>query len=247
MDYAKSLSQRLAAPVSKCVSASASMTQQLLAGPAPPPRPYRVCNWDRSLRKGIMARSLAELLPQAQSALGMSGPISLVLDEDGTAVETESFFRTLEEGTVLMALSKEQSWVASKTPGYQLGLSRKPHRRIDVACVTFDLYKTNPKDLGCLNVKATLYGNYSMSYDLRCYGARRLVKEALRWTLFTMQATGHVLLGTSCYMQQLLDATEEQKEEENRENTLALSNLLPRSLPALPRSLPALPYRKMLQ
>ncbi|KFP82099.1 Cell death activator CIDE-3, partial [Acanthisitta chloris] len=176
-----------------------SMTQQLLAGPAPPPRPYRVCNWDRSLRKGVMAGSLAELLRQAQSTLAMPHPISLVLDEDGTAVETESFFRTLEEGTALMALSKGQTWAASK-----LSLSRKPPRRIDVACVTFDLYKTHPKDLGCLNVKATLYGTYSMSYDLRCYGARRLMKEALRWTLFTMQATGHVLLGTSCYMQQLL-------------------------------------------
>nr|XP_021146277.1 cell death activator CIDE-3 isoform X1 [Columba livia] len=182
MDYAKSLSLRLAAPVSKCVSASASMTQQLLSSPAPRPRPYRICNWDRSLRKGIMAHSLADLLRQ--------------------------------------------------TPGYQLSLSRKPPRRIDVACVTFDLYKTNPRDLGCLNVKATLYGTYSMSYDLRCYGAKRLMKEALRWTLFTMQATGHVLLGTSCYMQQLLDATEEPKEAES---SPVLQNLLPHSLPPVPR------------
>ncbi|KAM6324617.1 lipid transferase CIDEC [Podargus strigoides] len=232
MDYAKSLSLRLAAPVSKCVSASASMTQQLLSSPAPQPRPYRICNWDRSLRKGIVAHSLAELLCQAQSALLTPGPVSLVLDEDGTAVETEAFFRTLEEGTVLMALSKGQTWAASKTPGYQLSLSRKPPRRIDVACVTFDLYKTNPRDLGCLNVKATLYGTYSMSYDLRCYGAKRLMKEALRWTLFTMQATGHVLLGTSCYMQQLLDATEEPKEAES---SPPLQNLLHCSLPPPPR------------
>ncbi|XP_069649400.1 lipid transferase CIDEC [Haliaeetus albicilla] len=232
MDYAKSLSLRLAAPVSKCVSASASMTQQLLSSPAPRPRPYRVCNWDRSLRKGIMAQSLTELLRQAQSALLAPGPVSLVLDEDGTAVETEAFFRTLEEGTVLMALSKGQTWAPSKTPGYQLSLSRKPPRRIDVACVTFDLYKTSPRDLGCLNVKATLYGTYSMSYDLRCYGAKRLMKEALRWMLFTMQATGHVLLGTSCYMQQLLDATEEPKETES---SPALRSPLPCSLPPLPR------------
>ncbi|NXV73530.1 CIDEC protein, partial [Atlantisia rogersi] len=237
MDYAKSLSLRLAAPVSKCVSASASMTQQLLSSPAPQPRPFRLCNWDRSLRKGIMAHSLANLLHQAQSALHIVGPISLVLDEDGTAVETEAFFRTLEEGTVLMALSKGQTWAASKNPGYQLSLSCKPRRRIDVACVTFDLYKTNPRDLGCLNVKATLYGTYSMSYDLRCYGARRLMKEALRWTLFTMQATGHVLLGTSSYMQQLLDATEEPKEVEG---TPMLQSILPCSLPPIPR-------RKMLQ
>ncbi|NXG78525.1 CIDEC protein, partial [Baryphthengus martii] len=221
----------------RCVSASASMTQQLLLSPAPRPRPYRVCNWDRSLRKGVMARSLADLLRQAQSTLLTPGPISLVLDEDGTAVETEAFFRTLDEGTVLMVLSKGQTWAASKTPGYQLSLSGKPPRRIDVACVTFDLYKTNPRDLGCLNVKATLYGTYTMSYDLHCYGAKRLMKEALRWTLFTMQATGHVLLGTSCYMQQLLDATEEPKEVEK---SPALQNLLPRRLPPLP-------HRKMLQ
>uniref|UniRef100_A0A669QV74 Cell death inducing DFFA like effector c n=1 Tax=Phasianus colchicus TaxID=9054 RepID=A0A669QV74_PHACC len=257
MDYAKSLSLRLAAPVSKCVSASASMTQQLLlSSPAPQPRPFRVCNCDRSLRKGIMAHSLAELLHQVscpsifpgpiylmghplttallqvQSALLVPDPITLVLDEDGTVVETEAFFCTLEEGTVLMALGKGQSWSACKAPGYQLSLSHKPSRRIDVACVTFDLYKTNPQDLGCLNVKATLYGTYSMSYDLRCYGAKRLMKEALRWMLFSMQATGHVLLGTSCYMQQLLDATEEPKEE---------------SCVQLPRSLPLLPPSKMLQ
>ncbi|NXA34974.1 CIDEC protein, partial [Eudromia elegans] len=236
MDYAKSLSLRLADPISKCVSASASMTQQLLSSAARP-RPYRVCSWDRSVRKGLVARSLAELLSQVQSTLLAPGAVALVLEEDGTAVETESFFETLEEGTVLMALSEGQTWCPRKSPGYQLSLSHKPRRRIDVACVTFDLYKTNPKDLGCLNVKATLYGTYSMSYDLRCYGARRLMKEALRWTLFTMQATGHVLLGTSCYMQQLLDATEEPKEEAG-ESAPALQSLLAQSL---------LPPRKTLQ
>ncbi|KAL4823822.1 hypothetical protein H8958_009367 [Nasalis larvatus] len=34
-------------------------------------------------------------------------------------------------------------------------------------------------------------------------------REALCWALFSMQAMGHVMLGTSCYLQQLLDATEE--------------------------------------
>lgn len=54
--------------------------------------------------------------------------------------------------------------------------------------------------------------------------------------LFSMQATGHVLLGTSCYMQQLLDATEEPKEE----SCVQLPHVLPPSLPLLPPS-------KMLQ
>uniref|UniRef100_A0A6J0U6Y3 Lipid transferase CIDEC n=1 Tax=Pogona vitticeps TaxID=103695 RepID=A0A6J0U6Y3_9SAUR len=206
MDYAKK-SLFLLSPrsLSKCVSAS----------PAPHARPYRVSNWDRTLRKGIVAESLEDLQEKARSALLLVGNISLVLDEDGTGVETEEFFQTLEDGTVLVVLTKGQTWRPAKDPGYQLSLSHQPRRRIDVACVTFDLYKTNPRDfIGCLNVKATLYGTYSMSYDMQCYGAKRIMKEALRWTLFTMQATGHVLLGTSCYMQQLLDATKEEKEDD---------------------------------
>lgn len=60
---------------------------------------------------------------------------------------------------------------------YQLSPSRKPAKKIDVARVTFDLYKVNPQDLiGCLNVKATLYGTYSLSYNLNCYGAKRIMK-----------------------------------------------------------------------
>uniref|UniRef100_A0A674J012 CIDE-N domain-containing protein n=1 Tax=Terrapene triunguis TaxID=2587831 RepID=A0A674J012_9SAUR len=227
MDYAKkSLGLLSPSSLSRCVSVSASMTQQLLSSPVPRARPYRICNWDRSIRKGLVAESLRDLLDKVRATLLMVGAISLVLDEDGTSVETEEFFQTLEEGTVFMVLGSGQTWRQSGTmAGYQLSLSRKPRRRIDVACVTFDLYKTNPQDLGCLNVKATLYGTYSMSYDLRLLG------RSLRWTLFTMQATGHVLLGTSCYMHQLLDATEEQKEEE-------ASSL---------RSLQPLHCRKMLQ
>lgn len=61
-------------------------------------------------------------------------------------------------------------------PRGQLSERRKQHRT-DLAKVTFDLYKNNPRDfIGCLNVKATLYGVYSVSYDLRCYAAKRMLK-----------------------------------------------------------------------
>ncbi|XP_026545492.1 cell death activator CIDE-3 [Notechis scutatus] len=237
MDYAKkSLGLLSPRSLSKCVSASASVTQQLLAGPAPRPRPYRVNNCERTLRKGIVAETLNDLLEKVRTALDLVGSLSLVLDEDGTSIDSEEFFQTLEEGTVLLALTEEQVWRPAKKAGYQLSLSHKPRRHIDVARITFDLYKTNPQDfLGSLNIKATLYGTYSMSYDMQCYGAKRMVKEALRWTLFTMQATGHILLGTSCYMQHLLDAPEEQKES-------TLTSSFPPSL-ALPSSL----TRRMLQ
>ncbi|XP_053135982.1 cell death activator CIDE-3-like [Hemicordylus capensis] len=239
MDYAtKSWGFLSPRSLSRCVSAgAASVTQQLLAPPASLARPYRVSNWDHTLRKGIVAESLRDLLEKVCSALPVVGPFSLVLDEDGTTVETEEFFQTLQENTVFLVLAKGQSWQPVKTAGYQLALSQKPRRRHDVACVTLDLYKTNPEDfIGCLNFKATLYGSYSISYDMRCYGARRIVKEALRWTLLTMQATGHVLLGSSGYVQQLLDATEEEEEKrEGGESRLVL------------RGLQALPVGKLLQ
>ncbi|XP_054852790.1 cell death activator CIDE-3-like [Eublepharis macularius] len=237
MDYAmKSLGFFSPRSLSRCVSAgSTPVTPKRWTMPTPHARPYRVSNWDRTLRKGIMADSLRDLLEKVHLALPVVGTITLVLDEDGTIVETEEFFQTLQEGTVFLVLTKGQSWYPVKTSGYQLALSHKPPHRYDVACVTFDLYKTNPEDfIGCLNFKATLYGAYSISYDMRCYGARRLMKEALRWTLLTMQATGHVLIGSSCYVQQLLDASEEEKQG-SEDSPLAL------------RRLCSLPSRKMLQ
>ncbi|CAI9544748.1 unnamed protein product, partial [Staurois parvus] len=113
----------------------------------------------------------------------------------GPGVDTEDFFQSVDSGAVFVALAKGQTWKPSQRAGYHISLSSKPQKKIDVARISFDLYKTHPQDfIGCINVKATLYGNYTISYDLQCYSAKRVMKEALRWTLYTMQATGHVLL-----------------------------------------------------
>uniref|UniRef100_A0A3Q3W067 CIDE-N domain-containing protein n=1 Tax=Mola mola TaxID=94237 RepID=A0A3Q3W067_MOLML len=216
MDYAmRSLSLLTPSSLSKCMTASASMTQQLLSGRAPRLRPFRVTNADRSMKKGIMADTLEDLINKVSDSLSVLCVSALVLDEDGTGVDTEDFFQTLPENAVLMVLEKGQKW----TPytGQYLSLIQKPRHRTDVARLTFDLYKNNPGDfIGCLNVKATLYGVYSVSYDLRCHAAKKMLKEALRWTIFSMQTTGHILLGSSCYIEQLLE------EDEQAEKTLTL-------------------------
>ncbi|XP_026202757.1 cell death activator CIDE-3 [Anabas testudineus] len=223
MDYAmKSFSLLTPSSLSKCVtasvSASASMTQQLLSGRGPRPRPFRVTIADRSVKKGIMADGLEDLLNKVSDSLNVPCVSALVLDEDGTGVDTEEFFQTVPENAVLMVLDKGQKWTPhpNSPPRNQLCEHRKQNRT-DLAKLTFDLYKNNPKDfIGCLNVKATLYGVYSVSYDLRCYAAKKMLKEALRWTIFSMQATGHILLGSSCYIEQLLE------EEEQAEKSLVL-------------------------
>uniref|UniRef100_H2MQQ5 Cell death inducing DFFA like effector c n=1 Tax=Oryzias latipes TaxID=8090 RepID=H2MQQ5_ORYLA len=209
MDYAmKSLSLLTPTSLSN-VSVSTSMAHQLFSH-VPRPKPFRVTNADRSVKKGMMADGLLDLLNKVSESLSLDGIVLLVLEEDGTGVDTEEFFQTLPENTVLMFLEKGQKWTPLLSGCHQQ--SRK-----DVAKLTFDLYKNNPKDfIGCLSVKATLYGAYSVSYDLRCYAAKKVLKEALRWTLFSMQATGHILLGSSCYIEQLLE------EEERAQKSLAL-------------------------
>ncbi|KAM3877903.1 cell death activator CIDE-3 [Diretmus argenteus] len=223
MDYAmKSLSLLTPTSLSKCVtasvSASASMTQQLLSGRTPRPKPFRVTSADRSVKKGIMADGLHDLLNKVMDSLNVPCVSALVLDEDGTGLDTEEFFQTLPDNAVLMVLEKGQKWTPMQNSPSTVCLSdcRSQHRK-DVAKLTFDLYKKNPKDfIGCLSVRATFYGVYSVSYDLRCYAAKNMLKEALRWTIFSMQTTGHILLGSSCYIEQLLE------EEERAEKSLAL-------------------------
>uniref|UniRef100_F6YFD3 Cell death inducing DFFA like effector c n=1 Tax=Monodelphis domestica TaxID=13616 RepID=F6YFD3_MONDO len=229
MEYAmKSLSLLSPKSLSSWVAVSTSVTQQLLAETnlVTKARPYRVSNADRSIRKGIMADSLLDLNHKIQEAL-LVADFSLVLEEDGTIIETEEYFQTLNEDTVFMVLQKGQKWqpASNQGSGYQLSLSQKPSKKVDVASVTFDLYKARPDDfIGCLNVKATLYGNYTLSYDLHCYGAKRIMKEALRCALFSMQATGHILLGTSYFMQHFLEDTEKQQSLEG--GTLPLPTLM---------------------
>ncbi|XP_074991355.1 lipid transferase CIDEB-like isoform X2 [Calonectris borealis] len=59
--------------------------------PAPQPRPFWVCDQRRGRPRGLVAASLEELREQAGEALSLRPRVTLVLAEDGTAVETEGF------------------------------------------------------------------------------------------------------------------------------------------------------------
>ncbi|XP_048026210.1 cell death activator CIDE-3-like [Megalobrama amblycephala] len=221
MDNAKKSFDVFSTSLSKCISACGSMTQQLLPRWTQHVRPFRVTDSDRSIKKGIMAGDLRDLQNKVMDVFHMNCVSAVVLDEDGTGVDTEEFFQTLKDNTVLMVLRKGQKWAPQQRhlPG-QMKVHRRhmtksdpgcgwKQPRKDVAKVTFDLYKNHPQDfIGCLNIQATLYGLYSVSYDLQCYKAKRMLREALRWTLFSMQTTGHLLVGTSCYIQHLIDEDE---------------------------------------
>uniref|UniRef100_A0A8C3IT76 CIDE-N domain-containing protein n=1 Tax=Chrysemys picta bellii TaxID=8478 RepID=A0A8C3IT76_CHRPI len=166
-------------------SAGSELTRRVWAPRAPPQRPFRVCNQRRGGRTGLMAGTLQELLAKAMEALLVAGLARLVLEEDGTAVESEAFFQTLPPDTALMLLGPGQSWspprVSEPSPTLQTLthiLRERPRQGQDIARITFDVYKLGPRDLfGSLNVKATFYGLYSMSCDFKCLGP----KKVLRW------------------------------------------------------------------
>lgn len=50
------------------------------------------------------------MLSQVGDSLSVLCISDVVLDEDGTGVDTEAFFQALPENTVLMVLEKDQKW-----------------------------------------------------------------------------------------------------------------------------------------
>ncbi|KAH0617826.1 hypothetical protein JD844_016452 [Phrynosoma platyrhinos] len=103
-----------------------------------------------------------------------AGLITLVLEEDGTVVDTEDFFQSLPDNTHFMVLEKGQKWKPG--PNFDIARVQQP-KKMGVANITLDLYKLNPKDfIGCLNIKATFYEIYSVSYDIKCMGAKTVLR-----------------------------------------------------------------------
>lgn len=175
-----------------------------------PQRPFRVCDHKRTIRKGLTAATRQELLDKALETLPLSGVLTLVLEEDGTAVESEDFFQLLEDDACLMVLEPGQSWSTARSGMLSYGLGReKPKHSKDIARITFDVYKQNPRDLfGSLHIKATFYGLYSMSCDFQGVGPKKLLRELLRWISKLLQGLGHVLLGISSTLRHVVEGAE---------------------------------------
>ncbi|XP_060112291.1 lipid transferase CIDEB [Heteronotia binoei] len=208
MEYLSSLAP--SALLRTVSSAGSGLTRRVWAPSPPPQRPFRVCDHKRNVRKGLMVGTLKELQTKAAEALLFCGVVCLVLEEDGTAVESEEFFQVLDDNTTLMVLGKDQKWSPGKGGSRSYALSRgKPQNSRDIARITFDVYKLNPRDLfGSLNVSATFYGLYSMSCDFKCLGPKKVLREILRVVSGIMQGIGHILLGASHYIRRLLEGSE---------------------------------------
>ncbi|XP_046618372.1 DNA fragmentation factor subunit alpha-like isoform X1 [Neodiprion virginianus] len=77
--------------------------------------PYKIIDHARERRKGITASSLKELTAIARNRfdLPQEEHLTIVLEQDGTEVDDEEYFATLERNTSLMVLCGHQRWSAA--------------------------------------------------------------------------------------------------------------------------------------
>ncbi|KAI2662798.1 Cell death activator CIDE-B [Labeo rohita] len=130
-------------------------------------------------KKGVTAGTLEELKEKAAQALLISTVLTLVCEEDGTEVDSEE--------------------------GGNKPAESKPRTGKDIAQITFDLYRTHPKDVfGSLNVKATFQGLYSVSADFQCLGPKKVLREALRLMSSLLHAAGHLLISSAAVIRRII-------------------------------------------
>ena len=75
-------------------------------------KPYKVLDRTRSVKKGVMASTLEEFITTAQRKLCYSPDTAVVavLEEDGTEVDEDDYFQTLDPNTCLMLLHAGDRW-----------------------------------------------------------------------------------------------------------------------------------------
>ncbi|XP_063225373.1 DNA fragmentation factor subunit alpha-like isoform X2 [Bacillus rossius redtenbacheri] len=85
--------------------------------------PLKVVDLMRENRKGIVASSLNEFIDRARKKLGLpkEALVRVVLEQDGTEVDDDEYFSTMEKNTSLMVLVGDQRWLPpGKIPRYQI-------------------------------------------------------------------------------------------------------------------------------
>ena len=88
------------------------MSSDTRAGAPGRRRPFKVLDRMRTSKKGLMAGSLEDLIRSGKEKLSYSPEqeVVVVLEEDGTEVDEEDYFQTLEDNTELILLHTGDRW-----------------------------------------------------------------------------------------------------------------------------------------
>lgn len=83
---------------------------------SPNGKPFKITDAERENKKGVVATSLEDLTSKVIDKLGVHGDITVVLEVDGTEIDDEEYFATLEPHTSLMILENHQKWQLPAPP-----------------------------------------------------------------------------------------------------------------------------------
>ncbi|CAG9822620.1 unnamed protein product [Phaedon cochleariae] len=81
-------------------------------------KPFKITNSSRESRKGLVACSLEDLTSKVLEKLAIANEnkITVVLEVDGTEIDDEEYFGTLDPHTSLMILTEGQNWSPPSPP-----------------------------------------------------------------------------------------------------------------------------------
>lgn len=74
-------------------------------------RPFKITDYKREKKVGIVAESLEDLKLKAQDKFSSKLSVKVVLEVDGTEIDEEEYFNTLEYNTTLMVLFEDEKWL----------------------------------------------------------------------------------------------------------------------------------------
>ena len=88
------------------------MSSDTRAGALGRRRPFKVLDRMRTTKKGLMAGTLEELIRSGKEKLSYipEQEVVVVLEEDGTEVDEDDYFQTLEDNTELILLHRGDRW-----------------------------------------------------------------------------------------------------------------------------------------
>lgn len=99
-------------------------------------KPYKLMDRTRTIKKGVTASCLEELIGLGRQKLGYKPKqdVYLVLEEDGTEIDENDYFQTLPENTTLMLLFTEDRWSPFATIDQTDSAAASRNRLVEILC-----------------------------------------------------------------------------------------------------------------
>uniref|UniRef100_A0A452SKX9 CIDE-N domain-containing protein n=1 Tax=Ursus americanus TaxID=9643 RepID=A0A452SKX9_URSAM len=159
--------------------------------------------WPVSNMNSEFTATCQELLDKVMETPQLTEVLRMVLEEDGTSMESKDFFQLLEDDTCLMVLDFGKSWtpegmgaVKWPRPGeHQAQKGHHPHHLQHIEAKPLEL-------LWQPNIKATFYKLYPMSCDSQGPGLKKVL------------SLGQMLLGISSTLHHAVEGAKQWEQQQ---------------------------------